>query len=1080
MSEAPTTANGQEEEGGLRRRELLIAGGVITALGVAEAMERRANWASNLLAKLDAQPLTIDLLRPEDFLALQFEFHNLRIQGSELVRETSGDAFVVVVFPPQSIAEEAFFEATPGVSEKGKPSNSETPSQPPVRSRLAGPTRLAFLVAPNTSSVSFDDETLLTWSRFTPSIAQNARFGNGQGQPAPPAATTTAIEYPWKLVLSTNENSGWKHALGPVTRDGRTEIWHTRLGTRSFAVGPDGLVQVVSERNTPSKSMRAIWSEGFQHGNLPSEPANPEPFRTGLSKRDRHQIVALSSDFNLGQGYSPSPARARKFIMSALGATSDLAANFNGFPSSYSLLQWEHRGTMARDHFVKVVNKGYLYPTGHEASLVTITERKIQAEHTGKPVAYLRQRAFIIIKQPLLDFSSNNHMPFDSIEVVTSQTPDLDPFDGSKAAAETKIVDFGKLGFWPRVGGEDFKFALIGRDAEGAAIEFSAPLIWLDNTLANGVATKVNQVVAHYSNAVNNDRRRRPLGGQELAFAPPLEGETRSTAFKTDMYELGGLLDKSAAPKWKCYMANARIKIPALETVGAASAAGGGTGGGSDEPAGTLVKMAKNYINEGFHETKNAAQAYLETAEDAALDYGNAAAGDLCGAIGQPNMDIAGLSRTLGNIGELDPSDFNPANFLKGAKFLGIDFFEILQDQLPFPLPSMDPAEYEAALKKLPSTIEKKVYDEADAALEELESRLPKEIRLESLWEPELKESDLFVPRGPGGDAYMRLHTLTVVPLNLTDPSAPAGSPTYDVEGRIENFAIRLLSESNPFLTLFFNRLTFEAHKGTQPKIEVDIAEVEFDGPLAFVDELRDYIKNPENGITLDVSAKGVEAGYTLALPKINVGAFSLQNMAISTGITIPFTGEKVAGRFAFCSREEPFLLTYSIFGGGGFAAIEVTPDGVKSLEISLEFGAAASVDFGVASGSVSIMAGIYFKMSGDEVSLTGFVRLNGELDVLGLISASLEFNVSLTYDGKELWGQATLTVEVDVALYSGSVEITCEKTFARSGASDRALGEGSARRGPAPAPAQITFKDLFTTVDPWQEYSNAFASQAF
>ncbi len=1069
MSEVPGTA--EDEKGGIRRRELLIAGGVITAVGIAEAMEKRADLASRLLARLDANPLSVSLLRPDDFVALDFEFHNLRIQGSQLVRETAGDAFVVVVFPPQSIAEEAFFEATPGADGKESPS-SEKPTKPPVRSRLAGPSRVAFLVSPNADSIPFNDESLLEWSRFSPSIAQNARFQNGAGQPAAPAETVTAIEYPWNLTLSPNERSGWNHATQPVTRDGRTELWHTRLGSERLRVGPGGPEITVDESQAAANSVRAIWTDKSQ----------TLPFRSGLTADNRKQITDLSSNFQIGQGYQPSSAQVRRLIMSSLGTTADLSASFSGFPSSrFSLLHWSHRGTLARENFVKVVTKGYLMPTGHEAALITITERKIQPDPKGRPTAYLRQHAFIVVKEPVRNFADQTTMPFDSIEIKSLITPDLDPFDGPKSSPETNVLGLGKLAFWPRVGEQDFQFALVGRDPEGAAVEFTAPMIWLESTVAANTF-KVLDIRDEYAKKSNQNRRERPLGGQEVAYAPPIDGESRTTAFKTHTFEFGTRASKFKDRKFDPVMATARIKIPALEAV--AGAAAGGGGGGDDDTLGTaLVKTAKNYAEHAFDEAENAAQAYLETAEEAALDYGNAVAGDLCGAIGQPNMDIAGLSRTLGNIGDLDPSKFSPATFLDGAKFLGIDFKQILEDQLGFPLPSMDPAEYADALKKLPSTLEKKVYDEADAIKKDLEAQLPKEIRLESDWEPVLKESDLFIPSAPGGAAYMKLHTLTVVPLNLTNPSDPVGSPTYDVEGRIENFSIRLLSKSDPFLTLQFNRITFEAHQNSKPKIEVDIHEVVFGGPLSFIDELRDYIRNPENGISLDVSSKGVEAGYTLALPVVSVGAFSLQNMAISTGISIPFTGEKVGGRFAFCSRDEPFLLTYTIFGGGGFAAIEVTPDGVKSLEISLEFGAAASVDFGVASGSVSIMAGIYFKMKGDDVSLTGFVRLNGELDVLGVISASLEFNVSLTYESSsnELWGQATLTVEVDVLLYSGSVEITCEKRFSPSGdTSPRAKAGQSDPRAISASPQPITFEDLYPTNDPWTTYSDAFAVASF
>ena len=47
-------------------------------------------------------------------------------------------------------------------------------------------------------------------------------------------------------------------------------------------------------------------------------------------------------------------------------------------------------------------------------------------------------------------------------------------------------------------------------------------------------------------------------------------------------------------------------------------------------------------------------------------------------------------------------------------------------------------------------------------------------------------------------------------------------------------------------------------------------------------------------------------------------------------------------------------------------------------------------MSFGVANGSLSVMAGIYFRSSwkARRTALTGYFRARGEVDVLGLISA--------------------------------------------------------------------------------------------
>ena len=91
-----------------------------------------------------------------------------------------------------------------------------------------------------------------------------------------------------------------------------------------------------------------------------------------------------------------------------------------------------------------------------------------------------------------------------------------------------------------------------------------------------------------------------------------------------------------------------------------------------------------------------------------------------------------------------------------------------------------------------------------------------------------------------------------------------------------------------------------------------------------------------------------------------------------------------------------------------------------------LEAAASLSIDLGVASGSVSIAVGAYLRLEGDEGLFTAYFRIRGEVSVLGLISASITLELSLSYDMSrdKLHGRASLVVEVEVLFFSASVEI--------------------------------------------------------
>ncbi len=132
------------------------------------------------------------------------------------------------------------------------------------------------------------------------------------------------------------------------------------------------------------------------------------------------------------------------------------------------------------------------------------------------------------------------------------------------------------------------------------------------------------------------------------------------------------------------------------------------------------------------------------------------------------------------------------------------------------------------------------------------------------------------------------------------------------------------------------------------------------------------------------------------------------------------------------------------------------------------------------------VLAGIYYGMEDEQSELTGYVRLGGELDILGLISVSLEFYLGLSYlsaPDDQLWGQATLTIEVEVAMFSESVEVSVERRFAGSGdAPPNGFQQGLHGRaapllsGSLGAPLSPTFADLVPTSQDWADYCKAFA----
>jgi hypothetical protein len=417
------------------------------------------------------------------------------------------------------------------------------------------------------------------------------------------------------------------------------------------------------------------------------------------------------------------------------------------------------------------------------------------------------------------------------------------------------------------------------------------------------------------------------------------------------------------------------------------------------------------------------------------------------GGIAALSLPVSGLSQAKGLVGgDLEAfrsGEFNPAKYFR-----------------PGPeLPALLPPRLLGFLA-LPDLVESATVGDGEAAPRIVTRVLhrggdpnqpPEAVSSTVTWRPKVK-----VALHAG-----TLRTTTATTLDLrSETSVRLGgpAPSADVRGELRSFALEF---AGGLLVVRFNRLAFTARSGATPSLDVKVAEVGFGGQLRFLDWLRPYLPSPPNGPRVSVTAREIVASHTLAIPKLSLGAFLLQNLALSASVTLPLDGRPVQSRFAVSSRDHPFLVTVSLFGGGGFVAVECGPG--LTVEGQIEFGAATSLDLGVASASVAVTAGVYVRAGDQGTTVKGFLRAVGELDVAGLVNVSVELYLGLGYrknprhpQRSELHGSASLTVRVRVLFFSESVTVTVERSF----------GVGD----------DPTFDVAFPTPDPWRRRCAAFA----
>lgn len=1077
--------------------------------------------------------LTVEVLRPEDLLTLTIEGQNLRLDTTDpkkpmLVVDTpSQPAYLIVSFPPQSITEKAYFE----VGNPQPPFNNPPPGTPPLATtsdpldpagqtpaRMAGPSRLVFQLPKTLTKIPYQLSSLLDWSQLTLVVSPVA-----EGKPAPapipqPGALQTAIELPYRLILSPGSGVAWVNALAPVTHAGYTELWHTRLAkivkaTNSKKETITTFQEADLQRTIP---LRAIWSPDFvDHQALPSHALDRTPFLTPLSPRDRAQIVILTSGTN---GYytllsnnqpgpwKPSPIFASRIFLSALGGW--LTSRGNWFPLpvynfplffkpvplppvnpinplqpvkplpiqpaakvtqaaaapvsaivpnpdarlpyetvALDLTEWDHLATLGRDHYVKVVYEGYLYPFGHAATLVKVTERKFFPAELVPPApgfsssvtAILRQHMYIVVREPEKSYDLSTYafqgreIPLHRIRIDTKVTPDIDP---PPLPGGTGF--FSENSFWVTINSVNFQFHLTGYDLSGAAIDFLAPMIFVsvsegDVGAVYPAASDANSVKANY--VTGGFGPISSVRGKKVTYADPAAGDTalKTSGLYFDTQITSGF--PFASVPFIPVLSQAQVTIPSVaELLGVTTPVD--------------VQFYQTYLQNGLD--PNAGVFVTVSALSGQSLQPISFSAEKAGGFATPGFTVTALSARKGIVagspddaakGLIDPSVFFGGLSVSPSLFGTIPLGNLIPiDKVTKKAPAAKNAP-EIRSKELPNkTNPTSVVTTVSFAPDLVDySQDPVQIKFNS----------------DGNNSTLTLKGELTRPLN--------GSPSQsNITGNLNHFEITLLG----VVAIGIKSIVFTSVNGAKTNVVVQLADknaIQFIGALHFIQTLADILPPGlfgGDGPSIDITSTGLKVSYTLGLPPISIGVFSLENISIMAGVDLPWLDGKPAFEFAFATRSKPFLITVECLGGGGFVHLILDSSGIQMVEGALEFGGEFSIDLGVASGGVHIMAGIYFKLAGTNSTLTGFVDIGGEVSVLGIISISIDLNLSLSFihtaQGDKVQGRATLKISVSILFFSISVSVSVERSFG-SGSGDPKISD------------VITEKN-------WQDYCLAFA----
>jgi hypothetical protein len=865
-------------------------------------------------------------------------------------------------------------------------------------------------------------------------------------------------------------------------------------------------------------------------------PGTPFQF-TSLTNTDRQDIIELSANFNLnGAAY----VQVNELDLSALGTTADLIGQWNHVPEgnqpAIDLIAWRHIAVTGRDVYVRIVRKGYLFPLGHEAAIIQIVERVILEDPTQSSFAdaYLQQETYIRVTQQVKGYPAlgqpfgTNDWPFTSVRLLTAVSPLLD------TPIPTLVSDGQAV--LPTSAGTPVQWTFIATDLAGNEVHLQMPLYFMyaaDTASGWGdeFDTTITQPIVDAYNAATSANRSADGHGAPLRFAPEAGGPAGGTTHPLLNITLGAAsatndpntsatvssppnpttLESVLQPAFYPVISSSAVQLKAADALTKGSFSDG-------NGPGVTIQFYGDYVSGGLPEstvqlsagTEQRAAAGGQIVRAASLPANNAGGvyaqlasavtsgqqapllgfpSDTVGGLANPNTYLGGLSALAGAVG-VDPSSAASAlsslqNYAQTGAAAAGDFFKSLENQAQSSLSQLlgglhlgdilgDFVNMLGGIPNMTSNFDKQtntltVTYQLQAALQN--------------WGP--GAGDIFVPNSGG--------KLT---LTATATISASGKATYDVKGSIDPFTIYLVdnSSADEIIQIPFNKLSFDASNGAKPKVDVSIGTVSFQGVLEFVNDLESFLQDlGGSGLSISVTPTEVDAGFTLSIPPVGIGILNLEGISFSAGISVPFLGDPAVATFGFASQDNPFTLTVMMFGGGGFFSIGLGFGGIQTISAQFEFAGQLAIDLGVASGGVTVAAGIYYSYTatGDSTTLTGFVRITGELSVLGLISISAELDLELTYqktDGQSyVEGTASLSVSISICFFSISVSVSVHKQFAGSNSGDANSVRQAALRAaeqPAitglpvtpPTVSPVLFDQIMTQQN-WDNYISAFAA---
>jgi hypothetical protein len=725
------------------------------------------------------------------------------------------------------------------------------------------------------------------------------------------------------------------------------------------------LVPVVSQRGTVG-----LWHSRLVPAGAPTRDVSTSRLRAVRERRDEEG----------GENFGPPLPEAQRRLILAEGRTKPFAAeaalsSLGGWLSAdgdWSLIDWEHRAVGGRDVTVRTVERGVLFPLGHAATYEESSTRRFDPR-SGRSTAIIHRQGVLTCTRPLLvdderDDAEFRAFPFTEAELAERALKDLDPPQRHFVGASPEAGSFFRV----RRNGVDVEVPVwLRRDGNEALARL--PVLFVSAAAVASTDATVLQARLAELYAQTNPA---DLAGAPVRLAGDQLFETHTLRLQADVRS-AGTADAPFDRPFVTRIQQAAIGLPAVRQ---------------------LTQHARAYevaFTDAYREFGHT-DVLLRTVGNRVTDRIGVhfPTSDLAGGLATPSFVADAISgagepikEALAGLEQFDPGQL----FSEEAKLLGLvplrDVIAVVHGGKP---PSL------TSLPGSPSSIEL-VWDEARC-----------------------EEAGPFRPI-EGATAALSLSVKATV-----DPATM--HPTVRTHGRLTNFCLDLAG----VLVVQFREVTFTMVGDEKPALQVRGLDVRLAGDLEFLAVLQDAAAQlvPDVPVRVEATPRGISVSHQIAVPPLTFSAgtvsVSVRELLFRTRLSLPFDGE-VAVELGFASRRHPFLLGVWLLGGGGYLELQIRGGEVTEMSCAVELGGVFAVDWVVVRGEVHALAGIDIRLRPDHGAvLTGYLRVGGSVEVLGLISVSIEVSAAIiaTQDPFRVVAEARIVLEVDLFLVSTGVEL--------------------------------------------------------